>query len=271
MENGVIEFIDWLYDYCFNENIETGDFDCFSALLMYLITEEYGSFREAFEQALADADSREEAYEAIYDEFEVKCSYSNHEFESNVGDYFVFDDYDDAEAEAIDREESLIDDIGIPENYREDEDFVDVDWFNDAMKESYETYCEDIANEGSDRFENRLVEECYENERIDDDDFEETEYGEPDYENCLVDEDELIDRLSDYFCDNYRNGVQWYVDNFGEREFAEVCKHHGLCDSVAFAKFAVDTDGCGSALAGYDGNEIEFQFDDKYYWMYRTN
>jgi hypothetical protein len=271
MENGVIEFIDWLYDYCFNENIETGDFDCFSALLMYLITEEYGSFREAFEQALADADSREEAYEEIYNEFEVKCSYSNHEFESNVGDYFVFDDYDDAEAEAIEYEESLIDDIGIPENYREDEDFVDVDWFNDAMKEGWESVCEDYASEGSREYENRLVEECMDAGLIDDTDFEEDEFGDPDYNNCTVDEYELVDRLSDHMCGWYHNGIQWYLEHFGEDGFVEACEHYGLYNKEAFAKFVVDTDGCGQALAGYDGNEIEFQFDDKYYWMYRTN
>lgn len=271
MENGVREFIDWLNDYCYNENIETGNFDCFSALLMYLIEEEYGSFREAFEQALADADSREEAYEAIYDEFEVKCSYSNNEFESNVGDYFVFDDYDDAEAKAIEYEESLIDDIGIPEQYAEDEDFVDVDWFNDAMKESYESYCEDIANESSVEYENRLVEECMDAGRIDDTDFEEDEFGDPDYNRCIVDEYELVDRLSDYMCDSYRNGVQWYIENFGESDFAEACKYHGLYDNEAFAKFVVDTDGCGSALASYDGDEIEFRFNDDTYWMYRTN
>ena len=271
MENGVREFIDWLYEYCFGENIETGNFDCFSALIIYLITEEYGSFREAFEQAIADADSKEEAYEAIYDEFDVKCSYSNNEFESNVGDYWVFDDYDDADDKAVEYEASLVDDLGIPDAYAEDGDFVDVDWFDDAMKEDYESYCEEIANEGSDRFENRLVEECYENERIDDDDFEETEYGEPDYGNCLVDEYKLIDMLSDYFCDEYRNGVQWYIDNFGKSQFAEVCKQNNLYDNDAFAKFVVDTDGVGPSLAGYDGKEIEFAYNGDTYWMYRTN
>lgn len=266
-----MEFIDWLYDYCYNENIETGNFDCFSALLMYLITEEYGSFREAFEQAMADADSREEAYEAIYDEFEVKCSYSNNEFESNVGDYMVFDDYDDAEAEAIDREEDLIDDIGIPEQYAEDEDFVDVDWFNDAMKESYESYCEDIANEGSREYENRLVEECYEAGRIDDTDFEEDEFGDPDYMRCIVPEYELVDRLAEYMCEDYGSGIQWYIDNFGSDQFREMCDHYNLYETRAFAKFVVDTDGCAQTLAGYDGNEIEFSYNDNTYWMYRTN
>lgn len=271
MENGVREFIDWLYDYCFNENIETGNFDCFSALLMYLITEEYGSFREAYEQAMADADSREEAYEAIYDEFEVKCSYSNNEFDSNVGGYWVFDDYDDAEAEAIDRVEDLIDEIGIPEDYAEDEDFVDVDWFNDAMKESYEYYCKDIANEGSREYENRLVEECMDAGVIDDTDFEGGEFDDPNYDRCMVDEYELVDRLSDYLCDLYRNGVQWYIDNFGKREFAEVCKHNDLYDNEAFAKYVVDTDGVGPSLSGYDGKEIDFEYNGDTYWMYRTN
>ena len=271
MENGVREFIDWLDDYCYNENIETGDFNCFSALLMYLITEEYGSFREAFEQALADADSREEAYEAIYNEFEVKCSYSNNEFESSVGDYFVFDDYDDAEAKAIEYEESLIDDIGIPPEYREDEDFVDVDWFNDAMKESWEYYCEDIANESSSEYENRLVEECMDAGLIDDTDFEEDELGDPDYNNCIVDEYELVDRLSDHMCSGYRNGIQWYLEHFGEEDFAMVCEEHNLYNNYEFAKFAVNTDGCGPALASYDGDEVEFNYDGDTYWMYRTN
>ena len=101
MEYGVVEFRDWLFNYCDEEMIETGDFDCFFALLMYLIEEEYGSFTDAFEQAIADADSTEDAYRVIYDEFEVQCTYSNNEFESNVGDYMVFDDYDDAEAKAF--------------------------------------------------------------------------------------------------------------------------------------------------------------------------
>ena len=271
MENGVERFRDWLFDYCDEEMIDTGDFDCFFALIMYLIENEYGSFTDAFEQAIADADSTEDAYRLIYDEFEVQCSYSNNEFDSNVGDYMVFDDYDDAEAKAIEYEESLIDDIGIPEDYAEDEDFVDVDWFNDAMRESYESYCNDIASESSSEYENRLVEECYDAERIDDTDFEEDEFGDPDYMRCIVPEYELVDRLTDYLCDVWRNGVQWYIDNFGNSGFQEVCETYNLYDNYAFAKYVIRMDGCGSILAGYDGHEVEFRLEDRTYWMYRTN
>ncbi len=42
-------------------------------------------------------------------------------------------------------------------------------------------------------------------------------------------------------------------------------------DKDDFIQGVLDADGRGNGLAGYDGEEMEVQFDDEWYYIYRIN
>ena len=140
------------------------------------------------------------------------------------------------------------------------------------MQESNEFYCDDIADESSSIYESRLVEECYDNGLIDDDDFETDEDGDPNYEECLVDEDDLKEKLAQYMTDNsgYSYASQWYMDNFGEEAFNEFVKRNNAVNVDELAEYVVRTDGVENSLARYDGQENTFELDGTTYYIYRT-
>ena len=189
--------------------------------------------------------------------------------------WWVFDDEDSARDAAIEDNKNLIDDIGITgidfgylggiENY------VDTEWFEDAYRESEENYCWDILDEGDNIYDNRLVAECYEEGLIDDDDFEEDENGEPDYAQCIVSDDELVERYTDLLMNRIVDYVDEFKSEFGEQEFNDVVIEKGLVDIDKLCEDIVDTDGIANTLSSYDGEEVTYDFDGNTYYMYRCN
>ena len=165
----------------------------------------------------------------------------------------------------------LIDDIGYT-SINGWEDYVDEDIFEQAMQESNEFYCDDIASESSAIYGSRLVEECYDNGLIDDDDFETDEDGDPNYEECLVDEYDLKEKLAEYLTENsgYSYASQWYMDNFGEEDFNEFVKRNNAVDIDELAEYVVRSDGAANTLARYDGQENTFEFDETTYYIYKA-
>ena len=191
---------------------------------------------------------------------------------------YVFDDYEDAESAAKEYVLNLFDDIGFEGLNVDLAMFADQDWFKDALVESFEFYCRDIVSEYDDTYGNRLIQECYDHDLIDDESFETDENGEPDYTQCIIDEDELVDRYVEWYEDdlNYDYGgdfVQAYIDNFGNGELHYIIKNNSnIIDTDALAEYIVDNDGVANSLAGYDGNEYEVEIGDGViYYVYRTN
>ena len=191
---------------------------------------------------------------------------------------YVFDDYEDAESAAKEDVLNLLDEIGFEGLNVDLSEFADQDWFQTALIESFENYCWSIKLENDDTYGNRLVEECYDHELIDDESFEKDESGEPDYTQCIIDEDELTDRYVDWYKDELDydygdNYAQAYIDEFGESEFNETLKNYSyVVDTDALAEYIVDNDGIANSLARYDGNEYEVEIGDGViYYVYRAN
>lgn len=267
-------------EFCDRLRAENDSTDTELALMLYCIEDEYGrnslgepDFEAALEAEGYEADDEEgtldDALANVANTFYVDNDYKEH-YSCNGFDCMIFDDYDLAEEVAKQYVVDIIDDIGYS-SINGWEDYVDEDIFEDAMRESNEFYCEDIASESSPTYESRLVEECYDNGLIDDDDFETDEDGEPDYENCLIDEGELKERLAEYMTENsgYRYASQWYMDNFGEENFNEFVKRNNAVDIDELAEYVVRTDGVAKFFAGYDGEEREYEFDGTTYYIYR--
>ena len=158
-------------------------------------------------------------------------------------EYYCYESYDDAETAAQEDSKELFDDIGIEgirfENIGGIEQFVDSSWFEDAKKEDAEYYVSDIHESEPERYQE--------------------EFGD-------VDEDEAVEKYLENYYEN--DDVQWYIDNFGKKQFTEVVKKNNLIDLDKLAEAIVDADGPANSLARYDGDEISL---DCGYYCYRTN
>lgn len=206
------------------------------------------------------------------DESEITQGYDDSVYEVSDGREYLVLTEDEADDAFYDSEMSLIDDIGIEgftPSFQERifTEFADTDWFEDAYREMYESYSYDIEYESDDVYGNRLVRECYEAGLIDDDDFGVDENGDVNYEDCLLDTDDLATRLTDYLVDTVDDFVEQYKFEFGEEQLSEVVKRYNLVDWDAVIEETKELDGRGPMLAGYDGVEIDW--DD--YYIYRTN
>lgn len=200
---------------------------------------------------------------------EIEVDRHNDKLLTYDGDEYLVVDDDEADEEFRDFQESLWDDMGIQSFSESFQDWIlrnalKEDWFEDAMDESNRFYAEDIKDESSREYANRLVEECYENGLIDDDDFEKDEDGEPNYEECTKDEDDLIELLVDYLRED--DAVEWYRDSFGDEDLSKVVVEKNLVDFDEVIDEVKSWDGRG-CLATYDGVENE----EGDFFIYRTN
>ena len=206
------------------------------------------------------------------DESEITQGYDDTVYEVSDGREYLVLTEDEADDMFHDSEMNLIDDIGI-EGFTPSfqkrilSEFADEDWFEDAYREMYESYSYDIEYESDDVYGNRLVQECYEAELIDEDDFGVDENGDTNYEDCLLSTDDLVDKLTEYLMDSVDDFVEQYKFEFGEEQLSEVVNKYNLVDWDAVIEETKELDGRGPMLAGYDG--IEIDWDD--YYIYRTN
>ena len=192
----------------------------------------------------------------------------------NGNEYLVCTD-DEADEEFRQLEESLIDELGL-ESFSEWfqtwilDNAIDKSWFDSALEEDADYLAEEYLDESSSIYANRLVEECYDNDLIGDEDFEVGEDGEPDYEQCTVDEYDLQDKFKTWYVEQ-EDAVDWFRNNFGEEQFRDVVKEHNLLDVDTIIDELKSTDGRGGALASYDGNENEVDYNGETYYIYWTN
>ena len=169
-------------------------------------------------------------------------------FEVDGAEYLVLSE-DEREEEFKAYQESLIEDMGLDafSGWAQDyiiDNFVNDEWFMEAMREHFEYYISDINEEPADNeeFENRLKEEIFE-------------------VGCEDEEDYL-----NYLCD-LESPIEWFLSNFSQNEFNAIVKEHDLIDWEDVITWVAREDGY-SCLAAYDGEELELQ-DDLY--AYRIN
>ena len=225
----------------------------------------YRILKEDEENETEDDETEDDPLEGESDEIKTMVreladytgnDYSDAEVEYNEGpgqlavqvtfgneEYYCYESYDEAEEAAQEYCKELFDDVGIEgirfENIGGIEQFVDTGWFEDAKKEYAEYYVSDIHESEPERYQE--------------------EFGD-------VDEDEAVEKyLEDYYDGD---DVQWYIDNFGKKEFTEIVKQNNLIDLNKLAEVIVDADGPANSLARYDGDEISL---DCGYYCYRTN
>lgn len=160
----------------------------------------------------------------------------------NNQEYYCYKTYEDAEEASNEYNKDLLDDIGISgirfENIGGIEEYVDTDWFEDAAREDAEFYVSDLKESNPEQYKE--------------------EFGD-------LDEEAAAEKLFVNMGDDY---VEWFKENFGEKELEQVIKQNNLVDYDKLAEAITEADGPAHGLAGYDGKEIELPCG---YYCYRWN
>lgn len=197
------------------------------------------------------------------------------EFDTPEGDYLVLTE-DEAYDRAWEDIQGTIDDLGLgafTENFR---DYIlnnlldDYHIKEEVIVKDYEDYVEEIEQESSDKFENRLIEELYENGFLHDGDFEDGEDGKDYYR--LKPSVDLEDKKYDYAKWLAEDVIvsDWLYDTFGGDEGAmdRWLDENGYIDWDEVKKQCIRADGVAHFISYYDGKEIELEGD---LYAYRIN
>ena len=243
------------------------------------IEETSDNFTESYSKSLTEDFDDDERVNALaeylgIDPSEISNTY-DYEFETPEGDYYVVTE-DEAEELAKEDIRSLYDDLGLESFTTYFRDWIimnalDNDWFEDAIRESYESYVEDIEDEASSMgYDNRLIEEMHDHQVLSDDDFEEDEDGMPNLRELKegIDIDDLKEEFIDLLVENAGNAVDYCGDNYGWDWVAEMASQHNLIDMDEVVEQCIYEDGIAHFIARYDGEEIELENG---LYAYRTN
>jgi hypothetical protein len=208
------------------------------------------------------------------DPSEISNTY-DYEFETPEGDYYVVTE---EEAEELAKEDirNIYDDLGLESFTPDFRDWIimnalDKDWFEDAIRESYESYVENIESESSSMgYDNRLIEEMHDHQVLSDEDFEIDEDGEPNLRELKegIDIDDKKEEFIDLLVENAGNAVDYCGDNFGRDWVTEMASTHNLVDLEEVVDQCIYEDGVAHFIARYDGEEIELENG---LYAYRTN
>lgn len=168
-------------------------------------------------------------------------------FETTDGEEYYVVDENEAYQLAKEDIENLFDDLGLDsftESFQQwilDNAVEDNGWFSDALREMEESYVEDIKYEGEDR----LIEELIDAEIVE----SAEEYHE--------DEEGAEEKYVEYLIENAGDPVEFYRDNFGEKEFSDIVKDNNFIDIDAVAEECINVDGIAHFIARYDGDELD--------------
>ena len=179
---------------------------------------------------------------------DVYINDNNIAIDTMEGDFVLYNNYSDAETDAVESALNLIEDCGLTENLileAELQGLIDTNWFKEFWEEVHEN-------------------QAY-NESI--------QYIADEEELEMLDNEEITEEeIRDNYYETLQNSINGdyigeYKFQFGEQDFHDALIGHNLIDTDALAKWCVDMDGVAHYLASYDGEEYE---QDGYY-IYRTN
>ena len=236
------------------------------------LNEEFNDYKRGYSYSngggVDDADWIEESLidlqnEVDMDDLVVENSNNNHYTASNGdAEFEVFETEDDARERAIERVKEDLEEN--PEYFSKDwlMNYIDgEDFFTEVYNEWNESYANDIESEDSDKYANRLIEEMVENGIVSSEEAKEDDFDAEDYKDAFV---ELM--TSNQMWED--NGLEHYIDNFGEEQAFKVVSDNNLIDIDKASESAVDTDGVAHFLSSYDGEQIDLSNG---HVAYRTN
>lgn len=216
-----------------------------------------------------DADWIEESLidlqnETGFDDLIVENS-DNNQYTAYNGDaeFEVFETENDARERAIERVKEDLEEN--PEYFNRDwlMNYIDgKDFFERVFNEWNESYVNDIESEDSDEYANRLIEEMVENGIVSSEEAKEEDFDAEDYK------DTFVELLTNNQIDEGNDGLNHYINNFGEEQAFKVVSENNLIDIEKASESAIDTDGIAHFLSSYDGEQIDLSNG---HVAYRTN
>lgn len=226
----------------------------------------------------ADADKfsvTETLYESVDDDERIKAladyleidpeeisNIYDYEYETPDGDYLVVTE---GEAWDLARQDiiSIFDDMGLDAFSDHFKDWIinnalETYAFRGVVEESMQSYIDDIANEGDNMYDSRLIAEMIEAGCIDDEDIEDEDFDVGDH----------TDDFLEYLVDNAGDPVEHCIFNFGADWVTQFACDYDLFDMELIVEECIDLDGVAHFIARYDGDEIELENG---LYAYRTN
>ena len=166
----------------------------------------------------------------------------------NNQEYLYFNNYEDAEASAVQYCVDIMEDCGISENLLNiaiNHNMLNLNWFMDAATE----YAEDYAY-------NESIEYLADAEEL-----EQIDAG-------IVSEDEIREKYyNSVLPSNAEEAFDEFIFNYGRNYTEELLIKENLLNIEELAQYCVDVDGVGHFLSSYDGEELEYNN----YYLYRLN
>ena len=94
----------------------------------------------------------------------------------------------------------------------------------------------------------------------------------PEFEEDLVDFDDLSEKLTEELDKDYNSMVEWFESIYGSSwvsEMKDILKDY--IDWEALAEYVIDVDGVANTLATYDGKSQKEKVNGEWFYIYRTN
>ena len=199
----------------------------------------------------------------------LKVEIKNHCVDFNLNQWCEFSIYEDRDWAIEDAKEYEEDFLGseevftkeVVERYRRvfGDDFLDEKQMEEDLKESQESYYDDMNEE-------EAIDELLRRNIIEDNEdyFELDEDGDPDHSLPKFDYTDYRDTYAEKYIENIGDVIDEYISNFG---------YDGIETYIDISKLAekiIETDGPESIIAGYDNVEREERIDYITYYIYRT-
>ena len=214
---------------------------------------------------------------AMIDEEDTYSNYKSYriaEEDDDHGDevWEVYSSWSDCVDEAEDRVRSLIDDLGAAEAYGVDTvfDYLDSDHFDQMLRDDKEYWVYDMDTEDLIDYMERynIIDDS---DKIQDPDWE-PDPDEPDEEPEMIYPEDLLEdkkeALIDAMVEDEGDSIEWYRNNFGDRDLEEYVKNYPEC--VDIDRLVDDYTDVTNELARYDGEEHTVRLEDgSEYYLYR--
>jgi len=181
-------------------------------------------------------------------------------------DFSIYTDRAYAIEDAVEFEEEVLDETRWTketfDRFRNNigDDFIDESSMEDDLKESWESYYDDMSEE-------EAIEELLNWKVIEDseDYFELDEDGETDHTQPKFDYTDYTDEYSKKRLEDIGDVIDDYLTTYGYDNIESYINTHKLAERI------VELDGPGRSLSGYDSEERTEDVDGETYYIYRRN
>lgn len=153
--------------------------------------------------------------------------------------------------------------------------FANESWFDKVVEQRFEEDCKELMEEYDNIFSNKFIRACYKSGILYAGDFEQDEFGEPNFEKCTVSLDDMYEEYKDkWWQDNITSdSVEYFKDFYGTTAFRyEIMNNMEYafevsyyCDYLSKKEYMLP-----KTLATYDGVQRVISLPNYTFYVYRV-